>query len=94
VLTELQRQIAQVIAGLDEADEFARAGGGALIVRVEIERSTRDLDSFGLSRQAVDQLLPAVEHALEEVGLVVERVQVNPRVCPPDRAGRFGAHSG
>jgi hypothetical protein len=77
VLSRLQHQVAEIIAGLEEADGFALAGGAALIARGEIERGTRDLDFFGLSPGAVDRLLPAVERALGAVGLAVERVQVN-----------------
>jgi hypothetical protein len=78
VLSSLQERVAAIVAGLDEADEFALAGGAALIVRGEIDRRTRDLDFFGLSGEAVDRLLPAVEAALAEAGFAVERVQVSP----------------
>lgn len=44
----------------------------------DVDRSTRDLDFFGLSAAAVDRLLPAVEQALAAEGLSVERVQVSP----------------
>ena len=39
-----------------------------------MERGTRDLDFFGLSRLAVDQLVPAVGQALRDADLQVERV--------------------
>lgn len=77
MLSALQRQVATIIAGLDEAEGFALAGGAALIVRREIDRGTRDLDFFGPSGDAVDRLLPAVEHALGSVGYDTERVQVS-----------------
>jgi len=78
VLTELQLRIAEIVAALDEAEGFALAGGAALIVRGEVQRQTRDLDFFGLTREAVDRLLPAVERALRETGLTVHRIRVNP----------------
>lgn len=78
MLSPLQRQVAEVIASLKEADGFALAGGAALIVRGDIQRGTRDLDFFGLSTEAVDRLLPAIEEALHAADLAVERVQVNP----------------
>jgi hypothetical protein len=36
------------------------------------------LDFFGLEREAVCRLVPAVEEALQVAGLVVHRIQVNP----------------
>jgi hypothetical protein len=77
VLTALQRTVAQIVSSLDEAEGFALAGGAALIARGDVERQTRDLDFFGLTGEAVDQLLPAAERALEGAGFAVERVQVN-----------------
>jgi hypothetical protein len=78
VLTPLQERVAEIIAGLKEAEDFALAGGAALIARGAIERRTRDLDFFGLSGDAVDRLVPAAERALRAAGLAVEQVQVNP----------------
>jgi hypothetical protein len=70
--------VAEIVAGLDEARDFALAGGGALIVRGEIQRQTRDLDFFGLTVSAVDRLVPAVDRALQAAGLVVRQVQESP----------------
>jgi hypothetical protein len=78
VLTPLQEQVASIVAGLAEAENFALAGGAALITRGEIQRETRDLDFFGLAPDDVDRLVPAVDRALQEAGLVVRRVQVSP----------------
>jgi hypothetical protein len=78
VLSPLQERIARIIAGLSEAEDFALAGGGALIVRGDIDRKTRDLDFFGLSAAAVDRLVPVAELALREAGLRVTRVQEGP----------------
>lgn len=76
MLSRLQLQVAEIVAGLAEAADFALAGGAALIVRGDVRRQTRDLDFFGLSVEAVDRLLPAVEAALGSSGLSVERIQV------------------
>ena len=78
MLSPLQEQVAAIVAGLEEAEGFALAGGAALIARGDVERRTRDLDFFGLTGDAVDRLLPVAERALLAAGLAVERVQVNP----------------
>jgi len=78
VLAPLQEQVAQIIAGLEEANEFALAGGAALIARGDVERETRNLDFFGLAADAVDRLVPAVDRALCDAGLAVHHIQVNP----------------
>ena len=78
MLTPLQEQVAEIIAGLEEAEGFALAGGAALIVRGDVRRQTRDLDFFGLTADAVDRLVPAVDRALQDAGFVVHHVQVNP----------------
>jgi hypothetical protein len=78
VLTPLQEQVASIIAGLAEAENFALAGGAALIARGDIQRQTRDLDFFGRTPDDVDRLVPAVDRALQEAGLVVRHVQVSP----------------
>lgn len=77
MLTALQRTVAEIVSSLDEAEGFALAGGAALIARGDVERQTRDLDFFGLTGEAVDQLVPAAERALKGAGFAVERVQVN-----------------
>lgn len=71
MLSPLQQRVAEIIAGLDEARDFALAGGGAMIVRGDIERQTRDLDFFGPTADAVDQLVPAVDRALQAAGYTV-----------------------
>jgi hypothetical protein len=43
-----------------------------------IDRTTRDLDFFGLEPQAVDRPTPVAERALRAEGLTVERVLHNP----------------
>jgi hypothetical protein len=75
VLSPLQERVAEVIASLDEAGDFALAGGGALIVRGDVQRQTRDLDFFGLTAEAVDELVPAVDRALQAAGYTVGHIQ-------------------
>jgi len=75
VLTPLQRRIATIISGLPEAEQFALAGGAALIARGDVERQTRDLDFFGPAPADVDRLVPAVERALQDTGLEVRRIR-------------------
>ncbi|MGH9244820.1 MAG: nucleotidyl transferase AbiEii/AbiGii toxin family protein [Acidimicrobiales bacterium] len=76
MLSALQRRVAIVLADLPEAEGFALAGGGALIVRGAVDRETRDLDFFVGEADAVDRLLPALEAALTAGHLAVERRQV------------------
>lgn len=78
MLSPLQEQVAEIIAGLEEAEDFVLAGGGALIARGDVHRQTRDLDFFGLTAAAVDRLAPAVDRALREAGFVVHHLQENP----------------
>lgn len=78
MLTPLQERVAEIIAGLEEAEGFALAGGAALIVRGDVQRQTRDLDFFGLTPTAVERLVPAVEQALQAAGLTVHNIQRNP----------------
>lgn len=54
MLSDFQLRVARIIAGLIEAEDFALAGGAALIVRGDVERAARDLDFFGTSPDAVD----------------------------------------
>ena len=77
MLTPFQQQIAVIVAGLDEAEDFALAGGGALIVRGDVDRGTRDLDFFGLTIESVDRLAPAVERALTRAGMEIVTLQSN-----------------
>ena len=78
MLSPLQERVAALVAGIEDANEFALAGGAALIVQGMINRRTRDLDFFGPGPAAVDRLVPLVEAALAEEGLTVRRITVNP----------------
>lgn len=76
MLSALQQRVALVLADLPEAEGFALAGGGALIVRGAVDRETHDLDFFVGDADAVDRLLPVLEAALGADQLAVERRQV------------------
>ena len=77
MLSPLQEEVAGIIAGLEEAKDFALAGGAALIARGDVQRQTRDLDFFGLTAAAVDLLVPAVDRALRDAGFAVHHIQEN-----------------
>jgi hypothetical protein len=75
MLTSLQERIAQLVAGLPEAEQFALAGGAGLIVHRVIDRQTNDLDFFTPEADAIGRLLPRLEAALAAAGLQVTREQ-------------------
>jgi hypothetical protein len=77
VLTPFQERIAAIIAGLEEAEGIALAGGGALIVRGDVDRGTRDLDFFGLTTESVNKLAPAVEREVTAAGMEITILQSN-----------------
>ena len=52
MLTPLQEQVARIVAGLAEAEDFALAGGAALIARGDVQRQTRDLDLLAIFGRA------------------------------------------
>lgn len=70
-LSDLQRRVAELVFSLAEAEGFSLAGGGALIEHDVVDRTTRDLDCFGPSRDAVDRLWPAIRDRLLAEGLEV-----------------------
>lgn len=65
MITPLQKRIAEVLIGLPEADGFALAGGGAVIVQGVVDRNTDDLDFFGADAAGVARLTPTLRTALE-----------------------------
>ena len=75
MLTDLQRQIRAIVAGLPEATAAALAGGGALIATGVVSRGTDDLDFFTAHPEPVGPVLEAVEAALTDAGLRVTRLQ-------------------
>lgn len=73
MLSPLQHRVARIVAALPEAERFALAGGAALVLARVVDRETRDLDFFGPSADEVDHLAEAVETALTDAGLDVQR---------------------
>ena len=69
--------MARIVAALPEAERFALAGGAALVLARVVDRETRDLDFFGPSADEVDHLADAVETALTEAGLNVQRERIS-----------------
>lgn len=77
-LSELQLRVARLVLALPQAESFALAGGAALIVHNVIDRVTNDLDCFGPSVVAVDELAPLAANALRHAGYHVDLVQHGP----------------
>ena len=75
MLTDLQRRVRGIIAGLPEGAAVALAGGSALIVTGVVRRGTDDLDFFAAHPQPVAPMLDALEAGLKEAGLRVTRLR-------------------
>lgn len=75
MLSALQQRVALLAADLLESAGFVLAGGGALVARGDVERTTRDLDYFATRPEEVLELLPRLEQALRDSGLEVDRVR-------------------
>ena len=65
----------------EPAGAIALAGSGALIVRGLVDRDSRDVDFFTPYAHDVQGLLPALEVALAERSLAVERVTEDEFFC-------------
>jgi hypothetical protein len=74
LLTPLQERIAEIFRRLPEAQGFALAGAGGLLVRGLIDRQTRDLDYFTVPGQ--EEALSAARDALERA---LDRAELNHR---------------
>jgi Nucleotidyl transferase AbiEii toxin, Type IV TA system len=68
-LSEIQLRTATIILALPEAAGFALAGGAALVIHEIVDRGTKDLDCFGPSTEAVNQLVDPSLDALVAAGL-------------------------
>ncbi len=68
-LSEIQLRTATIILALPEAAGFALAGGAALVIHEIVDRGTNDLDCFGPSTDAVNQLVDPTLDALAAAGL-------------------------
>ena len=77
MLTALQLRVAAIVRELPEAEDFVLAGGGALVARGDVDRTTRDLDYFARSADQVPRLHAALERALEAAGLVATTVRAS-----------------
>ena len=82
MLTPLQVRLAGIVTALPEADGFALAGAGGLLVHGLIDRTTRDLDYFTAPGEeaAVVDLRDALERALDDAGLTHGRQRRPPDV--------------
>ena len=77
MLSDLQRRVRGIVAGLPEGAAVALAGGGALTVTGVVRRGTDDLDFFAAHPQPVAPVLEAMETGLEEAGLRVTRLRAS-----------------
>ena len=75
MLSDLQRRVRGIVAGLPEGAAVALAGGGALIVTGVVRCGTDDLDFFAAHPQPVAPVLEAMETGLGEAGLRVTRLR-------------------
>ena len=71
MLTALQVRVAEIVKDLPESAGFAVVGGGALVMRGLIDRTTRDLDYFTTPEEAetLIGLRDALKTTLEQAGL-------------------------
>jgi hypothetical protein len=76
LLSDFQIEIATTVSAAAEVDGFALAGGAALIVLGVVDRSTRDLDYFTTTAEAVNRAAPTIETALIQSGFTVKRITV------------------
>lgn len=77
MLTALQLRVAAIVRELPEAEDFVLAGGGALVARGYVDRTTRDLDYFARSADEVPRLHAALESALRVAGLGVTTLRAS-----------------
>lgn len=75
MLTLLQRRVIEIVSQLPEAHDAALAGGAAMIARGLVDRTTRDVDFFTTSADAVNGLHGAVQRALTHAGYQVRTVR-------------------
>ncbi|MGQ0745040.1 MAG: nucleotidyl transferase AbiEii/AbiGii toxin family protein [Acidimicrobiales bacterium] len=78
LLSALQERVARVLLSLPETSGFVLAGGAALVLRGDVDRTTRDLDFFTTSIDDVGRVLAAFEAALRQAGLHVDRTRTGP----------------
>lgn len=71
MLSPLQLRIASIVTQLPESADFVLAGGGALVARGDVDRTTRDLDYFARSADQVPRLAAALGPVLHGAGFEV-----------------------
>ncbi|BAS26717.1 nucleotidyl transferase AbiEii/AbiGii toxin family protein [Limnochorda pilosa] len=78
MLSPFQERLARLFLSMPEAQDFALAGGAALVFRNDVSRQTQDLDFF----TPVVEEVPAVFHRfaelLAEVGLDFQVIHASP----------------
>ncbi|RBY78768.1 hypothetical protein DQ238_11960 [Geodermatophilus sp. TF02-6] len=74
-LDPYQQQIVRTALVLPEADDFALAGGGAMLAHQLIERPTQDIDLFTTHGRSAPELTRALAEAMTATGSSVTVVQ-------------------
>ena len=80
MLTPLQAEVRRIIGRLGKDQDFALAGGAALIVYGIVDRPTRDLDFFAPSGVVVDSFVEQVEQHLRSLSFRTERLTEYPQL--------------
>lgn len=78
MLNHLQERILRLFFDLPESDGFALAGGGALVVREVVCRTTRDLDLFTTVGREVRLAAEALQARLLALGLQSRVIRSGP----------------
>ena len=74
MLSELQQEIVAIVVDSTSDQQFALAGGAALILKGLVDRQTRDLDFFAREPEAVDRVVESVDDALRAAGMSTRRL--------------------
>lgn len=74
MLSEFQREIIAIVVESTSHEQFALAGGAALIAKGLVDRRTQDVDFFAREPEAVGRVVGSVEDALQSVGMTTTRV--------------------
>jgi hypothetical protein len=81
MLSPIQERVAALFFSLPGSAGFALAGGGALVARGEVARTTRDLDLFAAHPEEVAQAVEQFRNALPQSGFSFELVRSSPTYC-------------
>lgn len=74
MLSEFQREVIAIVVEATSDEQFALAGGAALIAKGLVDRRTQDLDFFAREPEAVGRVVGQVEEALRSAGIAVLRI--------------------